>query len=258
VPIERPEAVNVPVLLQVTLASVPQVPDNNCMCGLAKFVLPLMVIVGFVACAVKIYHTSYVGVPQAVAGTPADNVAPITFPIVFTQVPSVVNVTAPAQLSLAGAGSVIQILKVPVADGSALVEYTLIKYGVPIDSPEAVSVDVLLHEKLASEPQLPDNTWMCGFANPTPRLLKVIVGFVVCAVKLYHTSYVGVPQPVGAGIPEDSVEAITVPAVLTQVSPEVKETAPAQSSLAGAGSVIHILKVPLVVGAAPFKEYTRT
>ena len=177
-------------------------------------------------------------------------VEPYILPAVFTQVVAEVRTTAPVQLSLDSAGSSTQILKAPFADGRAAVEYTLIKYVVPIDSPEAVRLVVLLHEKLASEPQVPDNNWMCGLVKPVPRLLKVIVGFVVCAVKLYHTSYVGVPQPVGAGIPEDSVEAITVPPVLTQVCPEVKETAPAQSSLAGTGSVMQILKLPLVVGTA--------
>lgn len=180
----------------------------------------------------------------------AERVAPYIVAEVLIQVVAEVSTIAPAQSSLASAGSSTQILKVPFADGSVPVEYTLIKYEVPIERPEAVKLAVLLHEKLANVPQVPDNNWICGFVKPAPILLKVIVGFVVCAVKLYHTSYVGVPQPVGAGIPEDNVEAITVPAVLTQVCPEVKETAPVQPSFAGAGSVIQILKPPLVVGTA--------
>jgi len=49
----------------------------------------------------------------------------MTLPCVLTQVPEEVKAIAPAQLSFAGAGSVTQILKVPLLVGTALVEYTL-------------------------------------------------------------------------------------------------------------------------------------
>ena len=77
--------------------------------GFVKFVLPLIAIVGLVVCAVNLYHTSYVGVPHAVAGTPPDNVEPTTYPDVLLQLVLEVKVMAPAQLSLAGTGSVTQI-----------------------------------------------------------------------------------------------------------------------------------------------------
>jgi len=55
---------------------------------------------------------------------------------------------------------------------------------------------------------------------------------------------------VGAGIEEDRVEPTTFPAVLLQVVPEISVTAPAQSSLTGAGSSTQILKLPLDAGSA--------
>jgi hypothetical protein len=119
--------VRLDVLLQLTCARLAQEPDNNCKRALVKLApMELKVIVGLVVCAVNEYHTSYNGVPQPVgAGIEADKVAPLTLPVLLVQVTPDVRVTAPAQLSLAGAGSVMQILKVPLDDGAALVENTL-------------------------------------------------------------------------------------------------------------------------------------
>lgn len=80
--------------------------------------------------------------------------------------------------------------------------------------------------------------------------LNEIVWLTEAATKLYHTSYPGVPQPDGAGTPVESVEPITLPCVFVHVAPGVKAIAPPQSSLAGAGSVTQIVKVPFVVGTA--------
>lgn len=85
---------------------------------------------------------------------------------------------------------------------------------------------------------------MLGEVKPLPMPLNVMVGLVVCATKLYQTSLTTVPAQLGAVIVAAlSVEACILPAVILQVVPEVRRTAPAQLSFAGGGSVIQILKV---------------
>ena len=93
-----------------------------------------------------------------------------------------------------------------------------------------------------SEPHVPEKTWKCILASAPPT---VIVGLTVCATKLYHTSgLVALQAPM-----ETFVELVKVPFVVTQVWLEVSETAPVQSSFAGA-STTQILKLPLSEVAA--------
>src|SRR5450432_2910093 len=120
-----PAAARLVVLLQDTLARPAHEPDNNCMRELMKLAPnELKVIVGLDVNAVKEYHTSYTGAPQAGAGMPADKVAPTILPCILVQVVPEVNVTAPAQSSFTGAGSVTQILNIPATFGLV---YTLIR-----------------------------------------------------------------------------------------------------------------------------------
>ena len=109
-----------------------------------------------------------------------------------TQLVPEVNVTAPEQTSFAGgAGSVTHILNVPDVFGSV---YTLIKYVLPMVRPLAVSVPVAAQETEVKEAQVPEKSWMRGFAGAED---KVIVGVADCATKLYHTSFLlATPQPI--------------------------------------------------------------
>lgn len=103
---------------------------------------------------------------------------------------------------------------------------------------------------LAKEPQVPENTCTLGVCAVkfAPILLSVMVGLVVCAVKLYQTSYSTVPAH-AAAVPAVNVALATVPVVVVQVSPDVKAIALAQRSFAGAGgSCMQILNVPSVAG----------
>src|SRR5258708_10672506 len=97
---------------------------------------------------------------------------------------------------------------------------------------------------------------MRGFAGAED---KVIVVLADTATKLYHTSFrLATPQPMDEIVVY--VAPTNVPAVLTQVVPDVRDIAPAQSSLAGPVCVTHILKlatVPEPEGFA-FKLATRT
>ena len=82
---------------------------------------PPTVIVGLTVCAVKLYQTSGLVALQA----PIEMLVELVkVPFVVTHVGPEVNVTAPVQSSLAGA-STTQILKFPLIDVGALVEYTL-------------------------------------------------------------------------------------------------------------------------------------
>jgi len=79
-----------------------------------------------------------------------------------------------------------------------------------------------------------------------PRLLNVIVGFVVWATNLYHTSKVARPpeQSNGLIVVAVNVDPPILPPVLTQVVAEVRRTELPQRLLAADGSVIQILNVP--------------
>lgn len=83
---------------------------------------------------------------------------------------------------------------------------------------------------------------MPGLAKSTPIFDKVIVGFVVCATNLNHTSLVTPVAQFGALM----VVAVTVdpyifPVVLIQDEEDVIKVEPAQRSLKGA-SMMQILK----------------
>jgi|SRR5678815_3823264 hypothetical protein len=85
-----------------------------------------------------------------------------------------------------------------------------------------------------------------------------IDGLVDCATKLYHTSFL---FPAGAPAPHAPatvvyVALVSVPATLVQARPEVNDTAPLQTSLAGALTT-QILNAPLAVGRAVV-EYALT
>jgi hypothetical protein len=91
--------------------------------------------------------------------------------------------------------------------------------------------------------QVPEISCMPGELILLPTLLKVIVGSVTCATKLYHTSYTtGAVQGAIAMTPS-LVAPYILPVVLEQVKPDVSETAPAQALFAGAGSITQILNV---------------
>jgi hypothetical protein len=78
--------------------------------------LPILdkVIVGLTVCATNLYHTSYATAPaQSAVMAGAELVAPYTLPVVVVQLVLDVNVIAPAQALFAGAGSVMQTVKVP-------------------------------------------------------------------------------------------------------------------------------------------------
>src|SRR6186713_3354179 len=89
-----------------------------------------------------------------------------------------------------------------------------------------------------NEAQVPEKSCSLAFAGADDI---VIVGLVVWATKVYHTSLrFAVPHPmegifVYVAPPSD-------PSVLTQASPEVNEMAPLHRSFAGAGSVIQMSK----------------
>jgi hypothetical protein len=87
-------------------------------------------------------------------------------------------------------------------------------------------------------------------------LLRRIVGSVLCATKVYHTSEeVALMQK--ALMPDVAVAPYSVPPVLEQLVPETSVAAFEQSSFDGTGSVTQMLKVPAVVGNA-LVEYTLT
>ena len=164
-PTVSPDAVRTSVLLQVIFESAAHEPENSCNPRLIKFAPALLnVIVWTVELAINLYHTSYTGVPQIGNEGPADKVAPTTLPGVFVHVVPGVNTTAPAQLSLAGGGSVMQIVKVPFVVGTAFGEYNLTKYVLPIVNPAALMLPepglgiTPLHEIDARPAQVPEKS----------------------------------------------------------------------------------------------------
>ena len=89
---------------------------------------------------------------------------------------------------------------------------------------------------LTKAPQVPENTCILGVwaEKLAPTLLSVMVGLVDWAVNLYQTSYLTVPAQ-AAGTPAAvNVALATVPAVLVQAVPDVRVTALAHKSFAGA------------------------
>ena len=85
-----------------------------------------------------------------------------------------------------------------------------------------------------------------GLVNSTPRLLNVIVGFVVCAVNLYQRSYTTVPAQspvIVVGVVK--VAPYIVAVVDTHDVDEVRVMALPQTSFAGGGSSTQIVKLPV-------------
>jgi len=149
-------------------------------------------------------------------------------PAVFEQLVPVDRSVAPVQLSFTGGGgSVTQILKVPVA---FVLEYTLIQYTVPTVRPVGVT-EALPQERAARPPQPPENTVNRGLVIPV-KTVRVMVGSVVCAVNLYHTSFL-LPVPQASGeIVVYVVAPVMAPAVFVQTADEVSVTAPEHRSFA--------------------------
>ena len=82
----------------------PQVPESNWIYDVPILAPTLLnVIVGKLDAAVKEYHTSAPGVPQALVTDGVETVAPAKVPPVLTQDEPGVNDVAPEQLSLEGA-----------------------------------------------------------------------------------------------------------------------------------------------------------
>jgi hypothetical protein len=102
-----------------------------------------------------------------------------------------------------------------------------------------------------SAAQVPEKSCNLGLAGAED---KVMVGLVVWATKLYQTSFLeATPQPmVGIAV---YVAPANVPIVFTQVPEEVNAIAPAHRSLAGAGSVTHILNVRAVANQEYWDPY---
>ena len=91
--------------------------------------------------------------------------------------------------------------------------------------------------------QVPDNNCKRGVLISLPTELNVIVGVVLCATNLYHTSYTTGPVQGAMAIAELLARNI-LPVVLVQLTPDVNKVEPAQSSLAGGvGWVTQILNV---------------
>lgn len=172
----------------------PQLFDNNCMPGLVKLTPRLLkVIVGLVVCATKRYHTSRT-TPVAQSGAViviAVSVAPNIFPGTLVQLVPDIKVTALAQRLW---GSVIQILKVPIA---FVVEYTLRRYVLPGIRP-AATIEVVPQATEVKAAQVPEKICNCTLA--TVLALNVMVGLAELAVKVYHTSLKAPALQPGAGI----------------------------------------------------------
>jgi hypothetical protein len=94
-------------------------------------------------------------------------------------------------------------------------------------------------------PQLLDNNSIAGLVKLTPILLRLIVGFVVCATNLYHTSYAGVTAQSPLIVAAERVAPYMLPVTLIQVVAEFKVIAVVQLSLAGGGSSTQIVKFPV-------------
>jgi len=94
-------------------------------------------------------------------------------------------------------------------------------------------------------PQLLDNNSIAGLVKLTPILLRLIVGFIVWAMNLYHTSYAGVVAQSPLIVTAERVAPYILLVMLLHVVAEVKVGAPAQSSFAGTGSSTQTVKLPV-------------
>jgi hypothetical protein len=173
-------------------------------------------------------------------------------PTVFTQLVEEVNTTGAPQRSLAGAGSITQILKFQsaAAPAAALFPFvnTLTKYVVPTVNAVAgvrfkVATLVPLAQllefafKVATTQDVVLKICSLGALSiliPIP--LSLIVGFVLCATNEYHTSGEDA-LPQNAFILVVAVAAtaplLKLPAIEMQLVPGVSEIAFPQASLAG-------------------------
>lgn len=120
------------------------------------------------------------------------------------------------------------------------------------------AIDVVPQETELRPAQVPDNNCKRGVLIALPTELKVIVGVVLCATNLYHTSYTTGPVQ-GAMATTELLARNILPVVFVQLTPDVNSTEPAQSSFAGGvGCVTQISKPPLVAGLLPiFDTLTR-
>ena len=82
---------------------------------------------------------------------------------------------------------------------------------------------------------------MAGFVKLIPILLRLIVGLVVCATNLYHTSYTGVTAQSPLIVTAVRVAPYMVPVVLLQAVADINVGAPAHKSFAGTGSSTQIV-----------------
>jgi hypothetical protein len=105
------------------------------------------------------------------------------------------------------------------------------------------AIDVVPQKRELRPAQVPDNNCKRGVLISLPTELKLIVGVVLCATNLYHTSYTTGPVQ-GAMAVAELLARNMLPAVFVQVTPDVNNVEPAQSSFAGGdGCVTQILNV---------------
>ena len=113
---------NVLPVAQAILVSDPQLPENNCMRPLVPRLAPVDVnaMVGYTDVAWKVYHTSGVSVPHAVAIEGAVSVALLRVPFTTAGTSAEVRVIAFAQRSFRGASKTDIPKFQPVPAGAAL------------------------------------------------------------------------------------------------------------------------------------------